>query len=103
MHNRLQITSSDLYCIYSDLQAIDTLKGSVSSSDHLHSNDDVINRAMYTYITAIFVGERLLREESLLLPFIHEKFSDCASEILHTVNLELQNEDTNRLQHVDPK
>ena len=31
------------------------------------------------------------------MPFIREKFSDCASEILHTVNLELQKEDTNKV------
>ena len=70
--SHLQILRNMQYSTDSDLQAVITLKGSVSSSDHLHGTSDVMNRAMY--ITAIFVGERLLREESLLLPFLHVKF-----------------------------
>ena len=46
------------------------------------------------YTTAIYVGERLLQQESLLLPSVHETFCVHVSHISHAANIDLGQDDT---------
>ena len=78
--SHLQILKEAPVSTDSDLLAlIDTLKGCVPAIEHVKNIDDIINKAMYT--TAIHVGERLLQQESLLLPSVHETFCVHVSDI----------------------
>ena len=47
--------------------------------------DDIVNKALHTLV--IYVGEKLLNEESLLLPAVHQTFSSIVSDIACTVNV----------------
>ena len=86
--SHLQILKEAPVSTDSDLLAlIDTLKGCVPAIEHVKNIDDIINRAMYT--TAIHVGEKLLQQESLLLPSVHETFCVHVSDISHAANIDL--------------
>ena len=49
--------------------------------------DDIVNKALH--ILAIYVGEKLLHEESLLLPAVHKTFSIIASDVARTTNVNM--------------
>ena len=91
--SHLQILKEAPVSTDSDLLAlIDTLKGCVPAIEHVKNIDDIINKAMYT--TAIHVGERLLQQESLLLPSVHETFCVHVSGISHAANIDLGQDET---------
>ena len=69
------------------IQLITDLKRGIPSSDTIKIKDDIVNKAMHTL--AIYVGEKLLHEESLLLPAVHQTFSSTVSDIAHTVNVNM--------------
>jgi len=70
------------------LALINNLKGCVQPIYMVKTIDDVINRAAYS--TAIDVGEKLLQQESLLLPSVHRIFCAYTSEVSTAANLELE-------------
>ena len=51
----------------------------------LQSKEDIINRGIY--LTAVHVGEKLLNQEYVHLPFVHKVFSGSALRAPHSVNL----------------
>ena len=67
------------------IQLITDLKRGISSSDTIKIKDDIVNKALHTLV--IYVGEKLLHEESLLLPAVHQTFSSIVSDIACTVNV----------------
>ena len=81
--SHLQILKEAPVSTDSDLLAlIDTLKkGCVPAIEHVKNINDIINRAMYT--TAIHVGEKLLQQESLLLPSVFMRPSVFMYLIFH--------------------
>ena len=64
------------------IQLITDLKRGIPSSDTIKIKDDIVNKALH--ILAIYVGEKLLHEESLLLPAVHKTFSSIASDVACT-------------------
>ena len=70
-----------------DLQSlICELKACLPPIEIIKCADDIVNRAMYS--TAIYVGEGLLKQESFLLPSVHELFHAFAAEVAHMANLD---------------
>ena len=67
------------------IQLITDLKRGIPSSDTIKIKDDIVNKALHTLV--IYVGEKLLHEESLLLPAVHQTFSSIVSDIACTVNV----------------
>ena len=67
------------------IQLITDLKRGIPSSDTIKIKDDIVNKALHTL--TIYVGEKLLHEESLLLPAVHQTFSSIVSDIACTVNV----------------
>ena len=59
----------------------------MSPLEAVKTKADVIKQAMYN--TAVYVAERLLQQESLLLPYVHRTFSATAADIALTANLDL--------------
>ena len=67
------------------IQLIIDLKRGIPSSDKIKIKGDIVNKALHTLV--IYVGEKLLHEESLLLPAVHQTFSNIVSDIACTVNV----------------
>ena len=67
------------------IQLITDLKRGISSSDTIKIKVDIVVKALHTLV--IYVGEKLLHEESLLLPAVHQTFSSIVSDIACTVNV----------------
>ena len=71
---QLVILKEDTVSTDDDLRSlISELKASIKSED------DILNQA--TYSTAVYVGERLLMQQCLLLPSVNETFSSFVSEL----------------------
>ena len=72
----------------SDLMALmHTLRNALRPIEEVKDTEGNINRALHK--TIIYVGERLLHQEALLLPSVHESFCGFAQESLLAANLEL--------------
>ena len=69
------------------IQLITDLKRGIPSSDTIKIKDDIVNKALH--ILAIYVGKKLLHEESLLLPAVHKTFSSIASDVACTTNVNM--------------
>ena len=72
--------------IHQDLiELITYLKRGIPSSDIIKIKYDIVNKALHTL--ALYVGEKLLHEESLLLPAMHQTFSSIVSDVARTANV----------------
>ena len=68
------------------LSIILNLKGSITLNEDLPCAEAVVNKAVYS--TAVYVGERLIEQEALLLPAVYIIFTDFLSQFQTEVNVE---------------
>ena len=54
--------------------------------DTITNLDDVLNAAIIK--TTVFAGEELLKDDAILLPSVHDSFTNYAKELLTATNLE---------------
>ena len=68
------------------LSIILNLKGSITLNEDLPCAEAVVNKAIYS--TAVYVGERLIQQEALLLPAVYMIFTDLLSQFKTEANVE---------------
>ena len=68
------------------LSIILNLKGSITLNEDLPCAEAVVNKAIYS--TAVYVGERLIQQEALLLPAVYMIFTDFLSQFKTEANVE---------------
>ena len=70
------------------LSIILNLKGSITLNEDLPCAEAVVNKAIYS--TAVYVGERLIQQEALLLPAVYKImiFTDFLSQFKTEANVE---------------
>ena len=68
------------------LSIILNLKGSITLNEDLPCAEAVVNKAIYS--TAVYVGERLIQQEALLLPVVYMIFTDFLSQFKTEANVE---------------
>ena len=73
---------------------IQELKACLLSTGNLTNQDDVINHAVQS--TTIYVGERLLKQECLLLLSVNQTFSSYVAKASHSSHLHAEEKVTAR-------
>ena len=68
------------------LSIILNLKSSITLNEDLPCAEAVVNKAIYS--TAVYVGERLIQQEALLLPAVYMIFTDFLAQFKTEANVE---------------
>jgi len=80
----------------SDLrQLVSSFTQQIPTCDAMTNLNDVLNAAIIK--TTVFVGEELLKDHAILLPSVHDSFTNYAKELLTATNLESEVVDVTKL------